>query len=138
MNKDVNATSLKLMHSPEFARCRLAAEKIEHDRAAVLELLDEVAAHRFGAGKTLAQAGATVDVETARYTIENHLARGTDRSDPVEGACFRLLLAALLYVTIDDDVVPDSLPHGHLDDIAVIRWANRIAHGEHALLEPWT
>lgn len=49
--------------------------------------------------------------------------------DPAMSARLRLVIAALYYLVMENDAIPDSLPDGHVDDMAIIRWAIKIAHG---------
>ena len=118
-------TTHRLLTSPPFRRCRDEAELLEADQPAVRRLLQEAAGHAFSAG-TLLEAGVGAEFARVCDAVEAHLAKDPARAPAPERARFRLLVSALLYVVNDDDVIPDHWPDGHLDDIAVVRWADRL------------
>jgi hypothetical protein len=116
----------RLLTSMPFRRCRDEAERLETDPTAVQRLLDDVETHAFAAG-TLADAGGAADLRGICEAVREHLAAGPAKAAAGARARYRLMLSALLYVVADVDVIPDSWPDGHVDDLAVVRWANRLA-----------
>lgn len=121
----------KLLTSTPFQRCRHQAARTANDPAALSRLLEKVAAHEFGIGQ-LPDARGGIDIDIACAVVEAHIAELTtgDTTDLVTDARCRLVIAALHYLVDMDDVIPDNLPVGHFDDVAVLRWATRVARGE--------
>lgn len=121
----------KLLASPPFQRCRHEAARIANDPAELSRLLDQVAAHEFGIGR-LPDAGGGIDIDIACSVVDAHIAEltGGGSTSPVADARCRLVIAALHYLVDRNDVIPDQLLEGHVDDVAVLRWATRIARGE--------
>lgn len=121
----------KLLLSMPFQRCRHVAARTVNDHTALAGLLEKVAAHEFGIGQ-LPDAQGGIDIDIACAVVEAHiddLASG-DATDVVADARCRLVVAALHYLVDMNDVIPDNLPSGHVDDVAVMRWATRVARGE--------
>lgn len=121
----------QLLSSAPFQRCRHEAARTANDPEALSTLLDQVAAHEFGIGQ-LPDAGGGIDVDIACAVVDAHLAdlRGGDGASAIADGRCRLVIAALLYLVDKDDVIPDDLPNGHIDDVVIMRWATKIAQGE--------
>lgn len=109
-----------------MATCRDEAERLENDPAAVAKLLAQAATHPHARG-TLFDAGSAADLQGVCAAVRDHLAIAPGRAAASARARFRLLLSSLLYVVHDFDVIPDSWQDGRVDDVAVVRWANRLA-----------
>lgn len=121
----------KLLTSLPFQRCRHEAARTANDPMALSDLLEKVGAHEFGIGQ-LPDAKGGIDVDIACAVVDAHIADLTsgDTINPVADARCRLVVAALHYLVDMNDVIPDNLPNGHVDDVAVLRWATRVARGE--------
>lgn len=124
-SNDHQTVARRLLGSAAFTRCRGVAARIEDDTHALASLLDDVATHRFGAG-TLPHADGS-DVDTACSVVRNRIEGLRSGRPPAPDARTRLVIAALLYLVTDDDVIPDRSAYGHLDDLAVLRWTTRVA-----------
>ncbi|WP_446666126.1 DUF1232 domain-containing protein [Flexivirga sp. B27] len=120
-----------LLSSASFRRCRQQAARTANDPQSLAALLDQVAAHEFGIGQ-LPDSGGGVDIDIACAVVDAHLAdlRSGDGTGALADARCRLVVAALLYLVDRDDVIPDHLPDGHVDDVVIMRWATRVARGE--------
>ncbi|HWC24861.1 MAG TPA: DUF1232 domain-containing protein [Flexivirga sp.] len=131
MSSDTQPALDKLLTSLPFQRCRREAARAANDPAALTQLLERVAAHEFGIGQ-LPDARGGIDIDIACAVVDAHIDDLTsgDTTNPVADARCRLVIAALLYLVDMNDVIPDNLPTGHVDDVAVMRWATRIARGE--------
>jgi len=121
----------RLLTSAPFQRSRHEAAQVANDAAALSRLLDQVAAHEFGIGH-LPDTGGGIDIDIACAVVEAHIAALTDGGcvGAVADARCRLVIAALYYLVRTHDVIPDTLPDGHVDDVVVVRWAARVARGE--------
>jgi hypothetical protein len=126
MHPESSAATHRLLTSPLFRRCREEAERLEDDVPGVERLLHRAATHAFAAG-TLVDAGGGPELNRVCQSIEDHLDAGPSAASASRRARFRLQVAALLYVVADYDLIPDSWADGHVDDLAVVRWANRLA-----------
>lgn len=131
MSPDNQPALDKLLSSAAFRRCRHRATHAANDPEALSALLDQVAAHEFGIGR-LPDVGGGIDIDIACAVVDAHLAelRSGDAPSAIADARCRLVVAALFYLVDTDDVIPDDLPEGHIDDVVVLRWATRIARGE--------
>ena len=115
----------------------MAAEAIVDDPVALQQLLHRVESHEFGIGR-LSDAAGGVDVDIAcavveahvEELLEAHVAGVEPERSCTDEARRRLVIAALHYLVMENDVVPDSGPFGHLDDVAILRWVTRVAQGE--------
>ena len=121
----------KLLMSMPFQRCRHEAARTANDPAALSSLLQKVAVHEFGIGQ-LPDTQGGIDIDIACAVVDAHIAdlTGGGTTNPVADARCRLVVAALHYLVDMNDVIPDNLPSGHVDDVAVMRWATRVARGE--------
>lgn len=121
----------KLLASAPFQRSLRVAARVADDAEALSRLLEDVAAHEFGIGQ-LPDARGGIDIDIACAVVEAHIAALTsgEVTGPVADARCRLVIAALHYLVDTDDVIPDALPDGHVDDVVVMRWATRVARGE--------
>jgi len=121
----------KLLASAPFQRSRHAAARVANDAEALSRLLEDVSAHEFGIGQ-LPDVGGGIDIDIACAVVEAHIDALThdESSNPVADARCRLVIAALHYLIDTDDVIPDALPDGHVDDVVIMRWAARVARGE--------
>lgn len=131
MSTDTQPALDKLLTSLPFQRCRHEAARTANDPTALSDLLEKVAAHEFGIGQ-LPDAKGGIDIEIACAVVDAHIAALTngETTNPVDEARCRLVVAALHYLVDMNDVIPDNLPDGHVDDVAVLRWATRVARGE--------
>lgn len=133
MSSEPRPTLDRLLASASFQRSRRAAARIADDASALVELLGQVAAHEFGIGQ-LPDISGGIDIDIACAVVEAHideLASGTaDDGTAIADARCRLVIAALHYLVDTEDVIPDRLPSGHIDDVVVMRWATRVARGE--------
>jgi hypothetical protein len=126
MYAEHSAASHRLLTSPLFRKCRDEAERLELDVPKVERLLHQVATHAFAVG-TLVDSGGGPELDAVCQAIEEHLDGGPRAATASRRARFRLQIAALLYVVADHDYIPASWAQGHVDDLAVVRWANRLA-----------
>lgn len=100
-------------------------------------LLEEVAVKQ-GSMLALRSGSGQLHVDIICSVVEAHLDSLAEAGNmPETGAMsitgkarLRLAVAALHYLVDPDDVIPDSHPHGHEDDLIVLRWAARMAWGE--------
>ncbi|TWP37898.1 DUF1232 domain-containing protein [Leekyejoonella antrihumi] len=123
----------RLLASPAFRRSQLAAAAIAEDPRALQKLLHQVETHAFGVGR-LKDTSSGVDVDIACAVVEAHIEELLEGagSGPADRSCdedahHRLVVAALHYLVMDDDVIPDAGPLGHLDDVAILRWVTGVA-----------
>lgn len=121
-----------LLGSSVFARSRAVAHRIVHDAPGLRGLLGQVERKEFG-GRAAPDDAGQVHVDIACAVVEAHLEEMEtqpfqQRDDHAQGhhlARVRLVVAALHYLVTEHDLVPDHHPAGHLDDLAVVRWATR-------------
>ncbi|MDE9365436.1 DUF1232 domain-containing protein [Luteipulveratus sp. YIM 133132] len=127
----------RLLTSPSFTRCRAAAGRLADDREGLRRLMDQVDGVTFGAAEPLDDRHGRVDVDIACSVVEARLeeldegdAAPLAELEPTASARLRLILAALLYLVLEEDAVPDHHRLGHLDDLAIVHWVTQIARGE--------
>jgi len=125
MHADHSAATHLLLTSPLFRRCRDEAERIERDIPSVERLLHQATSHVFAAG-SLIEAGGGLEFDEVCQSIEADLDADPRTLNLARRTRFRLRLAALLYVTARLDLIPESWLQGYVDDLTVVRWANRL------------
>lgn len=129
---DHDSVIARLLASPAFARARMLAATSVDDPKALRKLLIAVDGHRFGIGR-LDDAGGGVHLDILCAIAEAHLEELLEPRPPHVGvtgdARRRLVVAALQYLVREDDAVPDWARHGHLDDVAILRWVTRAVQG---------
>ncbi|GGB26885.1 hypothetical protein GCM10011492_16460 [Flexivirga endophytica] len=131
MSSETQPALDKLLASAPFQRCRHEAARTANDPTALTSLLDRVAAHEFGIGQ-LPDTRGGIDIDIACAVVDAHIAElnAGDGTSAIADARCRLVIAALHYLVDKNDVIPDDLPEGHVDDVAVLRWATHVARGE--------
>ena len=125
----------RLLASPAFTRARVAAGPLADDSLGLRSLLQQVDGKTFGAGP-LDDLHGRIDIDIACSVVEARaeeldegLAQRVELLEPTTSARLRLVIAALTYLVIDNDVIPDHRPNGHIDDIAIVRWVTQVASG---------
>ncbi len=125
----------RLLGSAAFGRSRLAAGRIVSDADQLRHLCAAVAEKDFAdgplrTGRPDLGAALALARDVADEVEQGRRAAGT----PVEQAHRRLVVAALHYLVVEHDVIPDGQAGGSLDDLAILGWVCRAAHHE---LEPY-
>lgn len=98
-----------------------------NDPVALRELVARADRRQFAVG-SVRDLPEGVKVDIACAIVEAHIEELEERVDQPDTAIaddVRLLfvVAALRYFVEEADVIPDHLPNGHLDDIAVLNFA---------------
>ncbi|KNX39027.1 hypothetical protein VV01_20865 [Luteipulveratus halotolerans] len=125
----------RLLASPAFTRARALAGPLADDSVRLRTLLEQVDRKTFGIG-TIDDLHGRLDIDIACSVVEARaeeldegLGEGVDDLDPTTSARLRLVIAALSYLVIDHDAIPDHRPNGHIDDVAIVRWVTQVAAG---------
>lgn len=125
----------RILASAAFRRARTRADSMLTSPQALRELLASVEAKQAMYPK-LHEGAVALDIDIIASVIEahceavSHPARGHNATSITAKARLTLVVAALTYLVEDDDLIPDHLPHGLTDDIALLRWASRMARAE--------
>lgn len=124
----------RLLASSPFRRSRLVAASLVDDPEGLQCLLTGVEEHRFGTVPA-GELARGVDLDIACAVVEARIEELHEGHPATTYTCaqdarLRLVVAALHYLVTEHDVIPDSAPAGHLDDVAILRWVTRVAQGE--------
>lgn len=129
-----DAATSKLLESDSFCASRRYAESAIRDPEQLRELLERVNS-KVDADPLLRAEPTAVNADIAAAMVDVHIEEITrdpgyvDALAPARLARIRLVVAGLAYLAIEQDVIPDSTPHGYVDDLTVLRWVVHVASG---------
>ena len=119
-----------LLVSPAFAQARRAASALADQPGRLRELLDGVDSKTFGVGDLsghpqrvevdMACAIVAARIEDLERDPEGHR---LEQLPVVERGRLQVVIEALTYFELEQDVIPDSSPVGHVDDLTIVHWA---------------
>lgn len=124
--------------SPAFSRSRLISEEMADNAELLRMLLASVDRKRFGVGQ-LDDSRGRLDVDIAASVVEARAeeleiggatAARLRELEATESARLRLVIAALHYLVMENDVIHDRRLNGHIDDVAIVRWVTKVARGD--------
>ncbi|AKU17049.1 hypothetical protein [Luteipulveratus mongoliensis] len=123
-----------LLMSRSFVEARIVADQVADAPELLRELLDKVDHKRFGIGRAQ-DLPDYAEVDIARSVLVDridHLEQAETPDllaamSPTLSSHLRLVLAALEYFVVEQDVIPDPRSTGHLDDMTIVRWVVRLA-----------
>lgn len=115
-----------------FAEARARAKEMLDDPAA----LKELARSAIESGATRSPAFDAV-LDDFRTLVRLVVARARANYRQIPDEQLVLVVAALYYVAMPIDLLPDTLPGGFLDDAYVVGWAIKAARGEIDAFRAW-
>ncbi len=145
-----------VLNSPAFSRCRREAEHVVQDPVALRDLAHKVRLTIGRAGPLDAVVAQVLAGEQFLLHVADELSKGEwvwalegdaelgetghlpEPDPPPDGAGQspavrarrRLLVASLLYLVLVEDLRPDDLPGGFVDDALLITWVSGVAARE--------
>lgn len=132
----------RVLGSQAFNRARREAADVVKSPERLRALLDEVEAmarenpslstgsQALDLDIVFAVVEAALDEEAEIHSVPDDSAGRARPLNVTADARMRLVVAALLYLVDPDDLIPDDQPYGLVDDLAILRWASRVAREE--------